>query len=255
VSLPYSGAQTAHFSLDMTVESFLEGHVAAFEFLGGVPAECVYDNLRAAVARREGDQIRWAARFSHLRGHYAFSAHACTPRTPREKGSAESGVRYLKSGFWPARRIADLADLDDQYADWRDRVANVRIHATGRFPVAERLAAERAALRALPPGRFDPAGERVTRVPLDGYLKHAGCFYRAPTELVHQRVSLRFSRDQVWIVHRGAEVARYPRSYAPGTWLPAPVMRPAPAPAPTPAILPTITIAPPELAPYAELCP
>jgi transposase len=254
VTLPYSGAQTAHFSLDMSVEAFLEGHVRAFDYLGGVPAECVYDNLRSAVARREGDVIRWAARFTHLRGHYAFSAHACTPRTPREKGSAESGVRYLKTSFWPARRIADLLDLDAQYTAWRDRIANARIHATGRFVVAERLDEERRVLRPLPPGRFDVAGERQARVPIDGYLKHAGSFYRAPTELVHQRVSLRFSRDEVWIVHRGAEVARYGRSYAPGTWLPAPVMRPEPARPPAPAILPTIAIAPPELSAYAELC-
>jgi hypothetical protein len=253
MTLPYSGAQTAHFSFDMTVESFLEGHVAAFDWLGGVPAECVYDNLRTVVARRQGDDIRWAARFSHLRGHYAFAAHACTPATPREKGAVESGVRYLKTGFWPARRIADLDDLDRQYVDWRDRIANLRIHATGRFCVAERLAAERAALRPLPPGRFDPAGERASRVPIDGYLKLAGSFYRAPPELVHQRVALRFSRDEVWICHRGAEVARYGRSYQPGTWLPAPVMRPAPPPPPVPADLPAIAVAAPELAAYAEL--
>ena len=254
VSLPYSGAQTAHFSFDMTVESFLEGHVRAFDWLGGVPAECVYDNLRSAVARREGEMIRWAARFLHLRGHYAFSAHACTPATPREKGAAESSVRYLKTGFWPARRIADLPELDRQYAGWRDGVANVRIHATGRFPVAERLAEERAALRPLPPLAFDPAGARACRVPIDGYLKLAGSFYRAPTELVHQRVELRFSRDQVWIVHRGAEVARYERSYQPGTWHPAPIPRPAPPPPPAPASIAPIAAAPPELAPYGELC-
>src|SRR5262249_2529942 len=35
-SLPYSGAQTAFFALEMTVEAFLEGHVRAFEWLGGV---------------------------------------------------------------------------------------------------------------------------------------------------------------------------------------------------------------------------
>ena len=179
------------------------------------------------MARREGALVHWAPRFTHLRGHYAFHAHACTPATPREKGSAESGVRYLKTSFWPARRIADLRDLDAQYADWRDRVANVRIHASGRFAVAERLDEERRALRPLPPGRFEPAGERSCRVPIDGYLKHAGCFYRAPTELVHQRVELRFSRDEVWIVHRGAEVARYARSWEPGRWLPAPIPAPA----------------------------
>ena len=253
MTLPCSGAQTAHFSFDMSLEAFLEGHVAAFDYFGGVPGECVYDNLRSAVARREGERVVWAARFTHLRGHYAFAAHACTPGVPREKGSVEAGVRYLKTGFWPARRIADLADLERQYADWRDRVANRRIHATGRFRVDERLAEERAALRPLPPVPFDPSGGRPSRVPIDGYLKHAGSFYRAPTELVHQRVELRFDRDQIWICHRGAEVARYPRSYRPGTWLPAPIPRPLPPPPPAPAILAPLTVAPPELAAYAEL--
>ena len=158
----------------MTLESFLEGHVRIFDWLGGVVRECVYDNLRSVVAKREQKEIRWNQRFLHLRGHYAFHATACTPETPREKGSAEGAVRYLKSGFWPARRIASLSDLDEQYADWRERVCNRRTHATGRFPVAERLAEERAALRPLPPARFDYAFRRSTRVPLDGYLRFAG---------------------------------------------------------------------------------
>jgi transposase len=251
-SLPCSGAQTAFFSLEMTVEAFLEGHVRAFEWLGGVPRECVYDNLRSVVARREGDEVVWNPRFLHLRGHYGFHATACTPATPREKGAVEAGVRYLKTGFWPARRFRDLAELDEQYVDWRERVANVRMHATGRFPVGERLAEERQALRPLP-ARFDCSGHRTTRVPLDGYLRHGGCFYRAPERLVHERVELCFDRDQVWIVHRGVEVARYPRSYEQGIWLPPPVMRPEP-PAPPCVVLPRIVVASPELADYAELC-
>jgi transposase len=254
-SLPYSGAQTAFLSLEMTVEAFLEGHVHAFEWLGGVPRECVYDNLRAAVARREGERVIWNPRFLHLRGHYGFHATACTPATPREKGAVEAAVRYLKSGFWPARRFRELAELDAQYADWRDRICNQRSHATGHFLVEDRLVEERAALRPLPPGRFDSSGHRTTRVPLDGYLRHGGCFYRAPTRLVHERVELCFDRDQVWIVHRGVEVARYARSYEQGIWLPPPLIRPEPAiVAPAPVALPRVTVPPPELADYAELC-
>jgi transposase len=253
-SLPYSGAQTVFFSLDLTVESFLEGHVRAFEWLGGVPRECVYDNLRSVVARRERDQVVWSARFLHLRGHYGFHATACTPATPREKGAVEAAVRHLKSGFWPARRFATLRELDEQYADWRDRVCNRRRHATRRVPVDERLAEERAALRPLPPTSFDWSGHRTTRVPIDGYLRHGGCFYRAPERLVHERAELRFDRDQVWITHRGVEVARHRRCYEQGVWLPPPIMRPEPPQAATPLELPRIVVAPPELADYAELC-
>ena len=253
-ALPYSGAQTAFFSFDLKLESFLEGHVRAFEFFAGVPRECVYDNLRSVVARRERDEVVWNARFLHLRGHYAFHSTPCTPATPREKGSVEAAVRHLKSGFWPARRFRDLRELEEQYVDWRDGVCNARIHASGRFAVAERLAEERAALRPLPPARFDPSGYRSVRVPIDGYLKHGRCFYRAPERLVHERVELRFDRDQVWILHRGAEVARYGRSYEQGIWLPPPLMRPEPPPAAAPALISGVAIAPPELREYAELC-
>ncbi len=109
-------------------------------------------------------------------------------------------------------------------------------------------------MRPLPPTRFDWSGQRSTRVPLDGYLRHGGCFYRAPERLVHERVELAFDRDQVWISHRGVEVARYRRSYEQGVWLPPPIMRPEPPSARRRSLLPPITVAPPELADYAELC-
>jgi hypothetical protein len=98
------------------------------------------------------------------------------------------------------------------------------------------------------------SGHRSVRVPIDGYLKHARCFYRASEGLVHERVELRFDRDQVWILHRGAEVARYGRSYEQGIWLPPPLMRPEPPPAAAPALISGVAIAPPELREYAELC-
>lgn len=257
-TLPFSGASTAHFTFDMTIESFLQGHVRAFEWLGGVPRECVYDNLRAAVARREKvdgrDVITWNERFSQLRGHYAFHATACTPQTPREKGAVEGAVRYHKTGFWPARRFDTLTELDDVYARWRDAVALPRRHATGRHIVADRLAVERDQVRTLPPVDFDAAGRRSSRVPIDGYLKHGRCFYRAPESLVHQRVELRYDRDEVWIEHRGQTVARYPRSYQHGIWQPAPRMRPQPPPIAARAPITGSTVAAPELADYAALC-
>jgi hypothetical protein len=177
----------------------------------------------------------------------------CTPATPREKGAVEGAVRHLKSGFWPARRIAGLADLDEQYADWRDRVCNRRRHATGVFWVNQRLEVEWDALRALPPVCFDYAGRRLTRVPLDGYLKLAGNFYRAPESLIQQRVELRFDRHRVWICHHGGVVARFIRSYDRGRWFPPPLARPEPPARAAVRELRVPAVAPPELADYARL--
>ena len=71
-SLPFSGASTAHFSFDMTAESFLEGHVRAFAWLGGVPRE--YEQflealLEAEVFARDASGARQRVR------HAGFPAH------------------------------------------------------------------------------------------------------------------------------------------------------------------------------------
>jgi hypothetical protein len=190
----------------------------------------------------------------HAQGPLRVPRHGLHAGDAAREGLGEGGVRHLKSGFWPARRFDCLGELDEQYARWRDTICNRRIHATGRFPVGERLAHEREVLRPLPPTKFDFCGARPVRVPLDGYLKLGGNFYRAPIGLVHQRVELRFDRDHVLIRHAGADVASYPRSYDRGQWFPPPQMRPEP-PAPAPvAQLVVSSIAPPELADYAELC-
>ena len=108
-------------------------------WLGGVPRECVYDNLRVG-----GCQARQSAlasvgnqRFLHLRSHYAFHSTACTPSSPREKGSVEGAVWYLKTGFWPGRRWETLPELDQVYGDWRNQVAHRRRHATGERGLGE----------------------------------------------------------------------------------------------------------------------
>jgi transposase len=168
-SLPYSGAQTAFFSFEMTIESFLEGHARAFEWLEGVPRECVYDNLRSVVARRERAGIVWNARFLHLRGHYAFHATACTLAMPREKGSVEAAVRYLKTGFWPARRfrqpgrarlaVRRLARRGLQPTPARERPLPGR--AAARGGAARSAAAAAGALRLVSRARGAGAGRRL----------------------------------------------------------------------------------------------
>ena len=46
--------------------AFLDGHVRAFEHLGGVVARRIYDNLKAAVLRRPGLERELSRRFAAL---------------------------------------------------------------------------------------------------------------------------------------------------------------------------------------------
>ena len=258
-ALPFSGAQTAHFSFDATLESFLEAHVRVFAWLEGVPQECRYHQLRPVIAKRDGrGALRWNKRFRELRAHYGFRtsiyppadalARAGDPSSGADR-SLQSSVEQLKRSFLPGRRFGGPSELDALYAEWRDAVANLRNHTSAGGPmtsagptasaspmtsdsptstrgstIAQLLAQERRALRTLPPERFDYSLRRAVSVGPDGYVRHGASFYRAPDGCANRRVELHASRDEVWIMVGGKRVANYPRSYRLGRRLPQPLV-------------------------------
>ena len=74
-----------------TTEAFLDGHVSAFAFLGGVPQSILYDNTKLAVARILGDGKRQRTRaFSELQSHYLLDDRFGRPAraTTRERSRA-----------------------------------------------------------------------------------------------------------------------------------------------------------------------
>src|SRR6202011_4551342 len=71
----FSGAAFCQASLVETQQAFLELHVEAFEWFGGVFAEIRFDNLPSAVKKiLKGRRRVESDRFVALRSHYLFAA-------------------------------------------------------------------------------------------------------------------------------------------------------------------------------------
>ena len=60
------------FYLNQRMESFLRGHVAAFNAWGALPRVLLYDNLKSAVLERRADAIRFHPTLLALSAHYHF---------------------------------------------------------------------------------------------------------------------------------------------------------------------------------------
>src|SRR5438067_5913892 len=103
-----SGVAFAWAAPTEKLEAFLEGHVHAFAWLGGVPAECVYDNPKTAVVRILAGPVREEhTRFSSLRAHYLFESQFCRPGQAHEKGAVEHLVGYVRrNALVPVPRFA-----------------------------------------------------------------------------------------------------------------------------------------------------
>ena len=87
--LPYSYGLYASVFPNKTNACFLAGHVRAFEFYGGVPRRCIFDNLRSAVASGSGTTAVKQEEFKKLEAHYGFESDFCNIKSGWEKGNGK----------------------------------------------------------------------------------------------------------------------------------------------------------------------
>jgi transposase len=215
--LSYSRAVFAHFTLDQTLESFLRGHVEAFQTFQGSARTLVYDNLRSAVLERAGTAIRFHPRLLELAGHYHFAPRPCTPGRGNEKGKVERQIQYVRHAFFVARTFTDVADLNAQFGRWRDDVAHQRLHPDQRDrTVADVLAEEQPRLLALPAHPFATEGLRVVASGKTPYVRFDRNDYSIPHAYVRRPLTLRASATTVRVLAGTEEIACHTRSYDTG---------------------------------------
>lgn len=212
--LSWSRALHAVFTLDQTLESFLRGHVEAFQVLGGVPRVLLLDNLKSAVLERQGDAIRFHPRLLELCGHYHCVPRPCAVAAAWEKGRVERAIRYLRDAFFAARTFRDVADLNAQFAQWRDTVAHTRrVPGDPTRTVAEALVEEQPRLLPLPAHPFPTALVRGVTCGKTPYLRFDRNWYSIPHTLVRVPLTLVAEAETVRVLHGTVEVAAHRRSY------------------------------------------
>ena len=98
-------------------ERFLDGHIRAFDWYGGVFPTVVFDNLKTAVRRILRGKARIEQdRFTALRAHYTFEARFCNPARGQEKGGVEGLVGFARAVMliWMAEPLDLSTDLYDK---------------------------------------------------------------------------------------------------------------------------------------------
>ena len=159
--LSYSRHIFLRFFLNARMESFLRGHVEAFEAWPGVPKVILYDNLKSAVLERQGNVIRFHPTLFEFAGRYRFDPRPVAVARGNEKGRVERAIRYIRTAFFAAREFADLDDLNAQADVWcRGLAANRPCPEQNTLSVREAFAAEAHLLMKLPDNAY-PLLERV----------------------------------------------------------------------------------------------
>jgi transposase len=201
----------ARFVQHQDLQTVLRCHIEAFEHLGGVPREILYDRMKTAVlGEPEQRHIIYNTKLLALAQHYGFAPRACKPYRAKTKGKVERPYRYIRQDFYLARHFANLDDMNQQLRDWLDTVANVRVHGTTQRVVAEHFAEERRQLQPQPAGLFNAVIRLERRVSHEGLVSVGGNYYSVPDRARKRVLEVHSLAHEVRIFEDGELLAVHP---------------------------------------------
>jgi transposase len=193
--------------------SFLEAHLNAFEFFGGVPQEVLYDRMRNVYIRTLCE-TRDPDRDASLVGigkplftqslmttavHYGFEPKVAPAYGPWVKGKIERPMDFLRGSWWHGYEFTSLERANQDLQEWLAQKSE-RVHGTTRERVDERFAREKPHLCALPPQRCD-VSQRLTReVRKDCTISVDANLYLLPHTLVGSKVTVRVAHEHLRIM-------------------------------------------------------
>jgi transposase len=197
-----------------TTEAFLEGHVRAFAYFGGVPTRILYDNTKIAVAKISGGEERQRTRsFSELQSYYLFADKFGRPAKGNDKGKVEGLVGYARRNFMvPIPRVPSWeelnAHLEQQCRKRRER--RLRGHSE---TIEERFERDRAALLLLPAAPYEACEKISARISSLSLVRYRSNDYSVPTQYGHRQVWVKGYVHEVVIASGSEVIARHERSY------------------------------------------
>lgn len=201
------------------IADWIQSHVHAFEFLGGVTRAIVPDQLKTGVTRACRYEPELQRSYDELALHYGTTILPARPASPRDKAKVEVAVQIAQR--WILARLRhetffSLAALNQRIRELLDELNDrtMRHYRASRRQLFEHL--DRPALKPLPETRFEHAGWKFVRPNLDYHVELDGHFYSVPFPLRHQRLDLRHTATTVEVFHKGQRVASHLRSYLRG---------------------------------------
>ncbi|HYE10429.1 MAG TPA: IS21 family transposase, partial [Patescibacteria group bacterium] len=190
-------------------EAFFDGHRKCFDFMGGVPYEIAYDNLKSAVKNiLKGHEREEQDQFISLRTHYLYNTNFCKPAKGSEKGGVESAVKYIQQNYFvPYPDVSSFEELNEHLLKCciKDLDKNLKWEA------------EKKALRPLPPVQLPCVKYTEARVNTYSLVTFDTNKYSVPTKYVSEKVTIKSSVDEIEIYLNNACIAKHPRFYGKNT--------------------------------------
>lgn len=198
---------------------WLQAHVKAFEYLGGVPELIVPDNLKSAVRKAHRYDPDINPSYQQLASHYQCAIVPARPYRPKDKAKAEVAVQIVERWIMARLRHQTFFTLASLNRAIAALLEDLNQRPFKKLPGTRRSQFEqldKPVLRALPAQPYRYAHIRQARVHIDYHIEYDKHYYSVPHPLVQQEVEVQATARTVAIYRHGQRIASHARSYRQG---------------------------------------
>lgn len=219
MSFPSSNAGYLQLNYGENMECLLEGLIAIFEHIGGVPTEIWFDNTKTIVTKIiKGGGRLVTERFQQFCEHYRIKPVFMNPNSGWEKGNVENKVGYLRRNeLVPVPRIESLSEENRSLLTRCDAdMQREHYDDSKKRLISELFQEDKARLIPLPAVRFDAALYTTARTDKYGKftLDNGKHRYSASPAFSESIVNLRITSSQVVVMDENMhEIVIHKRLY------------------------------------------
>ena len=212
--LPCSYYTYAEACDDMKTENWLNCHVHAFDYFGGVARLLIPDNCKTATLSNTQYDVILNRSYQELAEHYGTAIVPARVRKPRDKSSAEASVRFAET--WIAATLRDrkffsLRELNEAVAEKLEELNSRPFKQMTGCRRSAYLEEEKPYMLPLPSSAFEPAVWSVAKVANDYLITDGRNKYSVPYNLIGERVDIRVTKTTVEVFYHGSRVASHRR--------------------------------------------
>ena len=208
--LAWSRKLFIRFTSDMELLTWIDCHIRAFAFFGGVPQEVLIDNLKTGVIARAGETVRWQPKYEEFMIAMGIRPIAHFPRRPKTKGRVERIVRFVRESFFVGREVHNLDSFNEEAAAWLLQRGNRRVHRMTKERPCDRFVVEAQALRPVP--LYDLMVEETRKSDAYALVALDGTRYSIPAIYARRPVTIQCRPEKLSFVIDGEVVAVHPRA-------------------------------------------
>lgn len=188
--LGYSRKIYGEFIERCDMPTFLDCHIRAFEYFGGVPEQILYDRMKNVYIGKVAGKSKFNDTLMGFALHYGFKPQVAPAYAAWVKGKVERPYRFIRESFWRGYGFICRETANEDLLRWLQQ-KDERVHGTTHEVVSLRAERERAHLNVLPHQAFDTSYRIHRKVYKDCTIRFEGNSYVVPHTLVGKLLILR----------------------------------------------------------------